>query len=314
MKKKIFITLVIILTLIAGYRITLFVIKKVSGSKVQNSEVRAIPVRATSAQKQDLVEKLKLTGDIKGIEVVNVFPQVGGKIAKILVKEGDRVYKGQTLMTINRDIVGMQYLPAIVDSPITGYIGTMSVDRGMTVTQTMPLCQVVNMSSVEAIVYIIEEYINRVKMGMKAEVKVDAYPGKTFTGSIYKKSATIDPASRTQEVHIALANKNNMLKHGMFATIEVITDTRKERLVIPVDAILEEKDGSQYVYTVNSKKAIKKKITTGLKVDQRIEVTSGLKEGELVATLGKENIKQGNPVLVYLDDQEQPMDNKDTSK
>ncbi len=303
-RKNILIAIAVVFSLLILYRFGERIHHWVTGGE-QKETISEVPVRVQTAERTDLRKKLRLTGDVKGSEVVNLFAQVPGKIRNIRVKEGDRVVKGQTVMTINRDIVGMHYMPAIVESPITGYVGSVLVDRGMTVTQTIPLGQVVSMDQVEVIVYIIEEQINQVKLGMEAEIHVQAFPDRVFNGRVTKKSAVVDPVSRTQKVHINLINRDLSLRHGMFATVYIITDVREDVVVIPVDSLMQDREGTWYVYLAVDKKAVRRDVKSGLRVENSIEIREGLKEGDQIINLGKENVSEGDVLIIYREEKKE---------
>lgn len=301
MRKKIIYGIIIIVGLVALFRIGTFVMEKINPEE-KEEEIHTVPVKATAVTRKDMVSSIKLTGDIIGTEVVNVFSQVPGKVQEILVKEGQKVWKGQTVIKVNRDIVGMDYMPAIVESPINGYVGSLMVDRGMSIAPSTPLAQVVNMSSVEAVVQIMEEDINQVKTGMTAKIGVEAFPGSTFIGRVYKKSAVLNAASRTQEVHILIKNPGTKLKHGMFADVEIILGRRKNVLAVPVDAVMRDEREIPFVYVVENNIARKKVIATGLTVEYFTQVKKGLGPDAVVVTLGKENISDGEHLKVYRED------------
>ncbi|MBN1534381.1 MAG: efflux RND transporter periplasmic adaptor subunit [Spirochaetes bacterium] len=300
--KRVFKAIMIIVLLVAAYRLVSFVIDRVTSSGPVE-EVKRIPVKAAAVRRIDMLSTLKLTGDIIGTEVVNVFPQVPGKIESILIKEGVRVGRGAVLFKINRDIVGMDYNLAIVESPISGHVGKIMVDRGMSVTNVTPLAQVVNMSSVEAVVRIMEESINRVEVGMRARIGVEAYPGKVFDGRVSKKSAVLDQLSRTQEVRIRLDNPGMRLKHGMFANIEIIMGSRPGVLALPVDAVMTGPDETKSVFVVQDGRARKRAIRTGITANHLTEVISGVDSGDIVVTLGQENLSDGDTLIVYREDE-----------
>lgn len=295
----------IIIVLLAGYRIVRLVVDRIRASRT-TEESRKIPVKAAAARSADMRNTLKLTGDIIGTEVVNVFPPVPGKIESILIKEGNRVAMGAVIFKINRDIVGMEYNLAIVESPISGHVGKIMVDRGMTVTAATPLAQIVNMSSVEAVVRIMEENINRVKVGMTALINVESFPGQVFRGRVYKKSAVLDQLSRTQEVRIRLDNPGMRLKHGMFATIEIVLGSRTGVLAVPVDAVMTDLSGDTRVFVVENGRARKRAIKTGITVGGFIEIVEGVRPGEIVVTLGQETLSDGDELLVYREDESPP--------
>lgn len=299
--KTILTVIVVIIAIIATYRLVIFVANKISPKKVVEEE-RVIPVKAAKAVRMDITKTLNLSGDIVGKEVVHVFSQVPGKVMEILVKEGQFVKKGQVLFRVDRDIVGMEYMPAVVESPLTGYVGTVMVDRGMSISPQTPLAQVVTMSQVEAVAQLIEEQINMVQIGMKAKVRVDAYPNTYFYGTVYRKNAVLDAASRTQEVRILIDNPELKLRHGMFADIQIQMGSAKNAVVIPVDSLLSDSLGNYYVYKVVDNKAFKQSIKPGFSLKNVTEVLSGINEGDVVVTLGKENVGHGDKLMVYMEE------------
>lgn len=299
--KTILTVIVVIIAIIATYRLVVFIGNKIKPKQVTEEE-RVIPVKASKAIRMDITKTLNLSGDIVGKEVVHVFSQVPGKVMEILVKEGQFVKKGQILFRVDRDIVGMEYMPAVVESPLSGYVGTVMVDRGMSISPQTPLAQVVTMNQVEAVAQLIEEQINMVQIGMKAKVRVDAYPNTYFYGTVYRKNAVLDAASRTQEVRILIDNHELKLRHGMFADIQIQMGAAKNAVVIPVDSILSDSSGNYYVYTVVDNKAFKQMVKPGFSLKNVTEVLSGIKEGDVVVTLGKENVGHGDKLLVYMEE------------
>jgi len=299
--KSILTIIIIIIAIIATYRLVVFIGNKINPAQVKEEE-RVIPVKSSKAIRMDITKTLNLSGDIVGKEVVNVFSQVPGKVMEILVKEGQFVKKGQVLFRVDRDIVGMEYMPAVVESPLTGYIGTVMVDRGMSIGPQTPLAQVVTMNQVEAVAQLIEEQINMVQIGMKAKIRVDAYPNMYFYGTVYRKNAVLDAASRTQEVRILIDNPELKLRHGMFADIQIQMGSAKNAVVIPVDSILSDSSGNYFVYKVVDNKAFKQAIKPGFSLKNVTEVVSGINEGDVVVTLGKENVGHGDMLMVYMEE------------
>jgi len=299
--KTILTVIVVIIAIIATYRLVVFIGNKIKPKQVVEEE-RIIPVKASKAFRMDITKTLNLSGDILGKEVVNVFSQVPGKVMEILVKEGQFVKKGQVLFKVDRDIVGMEYMPAVVESPLSGYVGTVMVDRGMSISPQTPLAQVVTMNQVEAVAQLIEEQINMVQIGMKARIRVDAYPNTYFYGTVYRKNAVLDAASRTQEVRILIDNPELKLRHGMFADIQIQMGSAKNAVVIPVDSILSDSLGNYYVYKVVDNKAFKQSIKPGFSLKNVTEVLSGINEGDVVVTLGKENVGHGDKLMVYMEE------------
>jgi len=256
-----------------------------------------IPVEASIAKLCPLREKLFYVGNIKAQEQIIVYPKVTGKVLRNTVKENDKVKKNQVLALIDRDEVGFKYEPSPVLSPINGVVGRVHLDKGETVSPAIPIAEVVNMDKVRVRVNVVERDLPKVKEGQVCQLKVDAYPDETFEGKVVIVSPVVDISSRTALVEIEISNLDYRLKPGMFARIWIIVKERLSVLCLPRDAIFRE-DSSTFAMVVNNNKVEKRKIILGISEDNKFEVLEGLKENELVVTLGKERLKTGDMVKI----------------
>ncbi len=263
-----------------------------------------VTVKVMPAEKGDLNFVLSYAGNIKAKDEISVFSRVSGKLIEYTVNEGDSVQKGQAIAYVDRDETGLKYELAKVDSPISGIVGRTLLDKGANVLPAVtslisgtPVAIIVNMEEMIVRLNISESDIPYLKKGLKAKIRVDAYPDENFTGEISKISEMADPETRTLPIEITIPNPGHRLKSGMFGRIKIIAFVLKDRLVIAQDALVQEL-GVNYVFTVENQTAKKKKITTGIKEDSRIEVLEGLKESEKVIVFGQQGLKDGTAVEV----------------
>ncbi len=295
MKKRRIILGVIVLVVI------LIIVGRIITSKKGAKRVsieEGIPVEVVEVVKGDLKEIVSYTGDIKAKERIEVYPRVSGKIIKKNVVEGDRIKRGQTIALIDRDEPGFKFEPAPVDSLIGGTVGRVYVDLGAKVTLQTPVALVVDMDRVKVKIDVVERDLPKIKIGQEAQIRVDAYPERDFTGKVWKISPVVDLASRTAPVEILVSNLKHLLKPGMFARIKILIRERKGILIIPRDAIIRE-DSSNYVFVVKDKNKVhRKKIEVGLHKNNKFEVINGLDESELVVTMGNTRLKEGNLIEV----------------
>jgi len=260
--------------------------------------VKAVPVSAAKVEKGTLREILFYVGDIKAEEEVDVYPKVTGKVIEELAKEGDSIKKGDILVYIDRDEVGFEFQKAPVESPIDGVVGRVYVDIGTSVSPQTPVGLVVNMDAVKVKLDVVERDLPKIKVGQLAKVQVDAYPDEVFEGRVEWVSPVVDLASRTAPVEIRIPNSNHRLKSGMFARIKILTREHKDILIIPRDAIIKE-GNINYVFVSDSDNRVhRRRIETGLTEDNKFQVISGLKEGELVVTMGNIRLKDGDIVEI----------------
>jgi RND family efflux transporter MFP subunit len=109
---------------------------------------------------------------------------------------------------------------------------------------------------------IIEKDIPKVSLGQKAEVFVDTYPGKSFSGVIDRISPVIEGRSRTEMVKVELDNKDGILKPGMFVRSLIATYEKKDALVVPSSA-LKKKENDYFAYVIHKEEPKPVADTTG---------------------------------------------------
>jgi len=134
-----------------------------------------------------------------------------------------------------------------------------------------------------------ETDIVKIKKGDKVEMTIDALD---FTEKLHGSVIYIDPAETViqgvvyYQIKTAFDLKDDRLKSGMTANLDIITDEKKNILIIPTRAIKYDND-TRYVEVLKNGSPKKVVITTGLESDQYVEITSGLKEGDKIVTFVK---------------------------
>lgn len=171
------------------------------------------------------------------------------------------------------------------------------VDPGERVGSGQPLFEVARLNPVEIKIGVSDRRFSQLKQGQEASITVDGYPGENFNGLVKKIQPLIDPMTRTFKVTVEVANPDEMLKPGMFARAEIRTDYHADALVMPRAALLEE-EGKYYAVAVRDGKAHRVEISRGFQDGDRIEVLSGLVQGDLVVIEGAYALAQDAPVQI----------------
>jgi HlyD family secretion protein len=180
---------------------------------------------------------------------------------------------------------------ATLTASMDGIVGRRYVDPGAYVTATkMPIVTLVAMDTVKIRVPISERDFGKVRPGLTAHIRVDAYPGEVFEGTVKRLSPIIDAASRSGEAEIAIANPDYRLKPGMFAKVALLLEQRQEAVVIPRDAVQVNRKGS-VVFVVQDGKALRQEVVTGLQTDTQVEVLNGLGPGAEIVVAGNDGLK-----------------------
>jgi len=269
--------------------------KESSKAQVQT----AIPVRVSKVETKDLSVALEYVGNIKARDEAMVYPKVSGKIIEKIKEDGSVVNKGEAILFIDRDEVGLKFEKAPVESPINGIVGRIYVDIGANVLPQNPVALVVNMDTVNIDLDIPEKYLPKISVGQEAKVTCDAYPDEKFIGKVSKVSPVLDLDTRSAPIEIVIDNSNHHLNSGMFAKVSLAIENHPKVPVILKEAIIG-KEPDTYVYTVKNNKAATRKISLGIHEGPFYEVAQGLEEGEMVVIVGQQRLYDNAPVFTEI--------------
>jgi RND family efflux transporter MFP subunit len=163
----------------------------------------------------------------------------------------------------------------------------------------MPIVQLSQNNLLRLILPVPESAVSRVHLGETVEVRVSA-PGRTFEGRVARFSDDIQQSTRTMDAEVDVPNPSLTLIPGMYAEVNLHVAERKDALTIPLDAV-DRNGSSTRVYTVVPSGIVHiEPVTLGIETDQRVEVLSGLHEGDAVVVGRRTGLKDGQQVHVKL--------------
>jgi len=170
-----------------------------------------------------------------------------------------------------------------VRAPFAGLVEERLVSTGDYVTKGMKVAVVVRVNPLRIQLTVPEQFVSAVKVGAPVTFQVDAFPGRDFTGTIRYVSPALETTRRALTVEAVVPNTSGELKPGLFATARIDQPEQTRAVLVPADAV-QTTAGTSRVYVVNGGHAEERIVTTGQQVDSRIEIATGLKAGEKVAT------------------------------
>lgn len=183
-------------------------------------------------------------------------------------------------------------------SPVNGFVGRRNVDPGAWISQNAPVMSVVDISTVRLVANVVEKDLRLVGAGDPADVMVDAYPGETFRGRIARVAPVLDPATRTAAIEIEVPNPGYRLKPGMYARMSVTIDGRTGAIVVPKTAVVDfEDDRGVFTMTENNKSRFVP-VEVGIEDGDRVEVRSGLSEGDAIVVAGAASLRNNDTLVV----------------
>ncbi|MDR2313625.1 MAG: efflux RND transporter periplasmic adaptor subunit [Spirochaetaceae bacterium] len=206
-------------------------------------------VNTSLAVEGQIWDYIALSGDIVAGSTVDVYSDVAGRITRVYVDPGSRVRRGAPIAAVDPSKPGMNYIPGVAAAPIDGTVVALPAQVGATVNQQVVLARISGSSALEIKLYIAERFISKVALNQPCEITLDAWPGEIFRGTVTEISPVVDPASRTMEVKVNVANQGDKLKEGMFAKVQLIIEQKENIVKIP-DSALIRRFGEDYVFVV----------------------------------------------------------------
>jgi RND family efflux transporter MFP subunit len=189
-------------------------------------------------------------------------------------------------------------------APFAGFISARNLYPGAAVnsqqsgtsTQAVGILVLQDIATVKVQLEVQERHIALVRLGSTARVFVDAYPNRLFEGRATRTVHSLDPRTRTLGVEMEITNKEQLLKPGMYARVELLIDRHPGAILVQGEAITNEGD-TPVVFVVDAKGVVAKRtITTGASEGTLVEVTQGLVGDERVIVDGKELVREGQKV------------------
>lgn len=219
-------------------------------------------------------------------------------------------------------------------APMDGTVSKLSVELGERVVGTSQMagteiCRIANLQSMEVNVDVNESDIVRLSLNDTADIEVDAYLNRKFTGivtEIANSSNSVTGITTDQvtsfnvKIRILPESYNHLVDHtnkhlspfrpGMSATVDIKTEKQNNVLLIPIQAVTLRKDTTQessddlyeVVFVVNNNKVSQQKIKTGIQDNKNIQILEGLNEGDIVVagpySVISKKLEHNNPVQI----------------
>lgn len=299
----------------------------------------AIPVKAYETKRVSFKDTLPVMGNIKGFKEIDLKFATSGVLENFNFEVGERIQEGDIIANlVQRDAIlklkyaeleaektkklfdiggidrikleqsKLEYESAKSDfektniyAIIDGVLGRRDTDVGSYVTPNDKIGAFVDISDVYAEFNVIEKDSPKLELGQDAEVFVDAYPNKSYKGTVDSIAPVVEGRTRTQALKIELENPERSLKPGMFARALIATFESDSALTIPTSAF-KKKDADYFVYVIHKTKYKKglapegaekePVLEEGLVETRKVEIeyltqdvaliSKGLGEGELV--------------------------------
>jgi membrane fusion protein, multidrug efflux system len=191
---------------------------------------------------------------------------------------------------------------AFIAAPFTGKLGLAKVNLGDFVNAGQEIVSLQSLDPIYIDFSVPETYLGQLDKtnhsNQKITFKSSTYPGQVFEGKIVAFESLINPSTRTLNIRAVSPNPDNKLVPGSFVEVSLFLGTSAPALFIPQTAVTYSPDGA-FVYKVIDGHAVKTKVTLGDRTQEKVMVTDGLKEGDVIVSAGEMKIMaDGAPVII----------------
>jgi membrane fusion protein, multidrug efflux system len=182
-------------------------------------------------------------------------------------------------------------------APLACVVKEKKVSVGDYVKVGAPLFVVIQPHPIKLHFAVPERDVGYLRANQDVTLRMDAFPGKEFKGTVNIIYPNLDEKTRTLKVEALVPNAEGLLKPGLFAKVVLYTGASKDTIVVPITSLLYEADKVR-VFVVNGAEAHEKPVKLGNKYGELAEVAEGLTEGEQVVVAGQQNLADGAKVRI----------------
>ncbi len=259
-------------------------------------------IREISPTYGNIQSFLSITGTGQPQNRLEIKPPISGRVEEILVKEGEKVKIGETIAWMSSteraallDAARSQgkealnywkevYKPTPLIAPIDGEVIVRAVEPGQTVTSNDAIIVLSDRLIVKA--QADETDVGKIKIGQEAIITLDAYPQIRIEGTVDHISYESKIVSNVTIYEIDILPKKvpEVFRSGMSANVNIIEAKRENVLLIPLEAVRQDREGS-FVLLSQGKgtRPLKQSVKLGISDDKNVEIISGLGANDRVA-------------------------------
>jgi membrane fusion protein (multidrug efflux system) len=183
-----------------------------------------------------------------------------------------------------------------ITAPFDAIVAERTVKLADNVTPNQKLFRISDFDPLLSKIQVPEKELPRLHKGQPAYLTVEAWPKERFAARVLRISPTVDAATGTVRVTLEVEPRER-LRPGMFASVFLEVERHEGALTIPKSALSLESLGDT-VYVVDGKVAARRPVKLGFEEADRVEVLSGLAEGDRVIVVGQDGLSDGTPVQI----------------
>jgi len=208
-------------------------------------------------------------------------------LARLVLSQGD-VDRAK----VGLDLAQEKLAKANIYAPMGGTVKEKRVTAGEYIRNGTFLVSIIRTDMLKLSFTVTEKDVGSLQVGQDVAFTVDAFPGREFRGRLKKIYPSLEEKTRSLQLEAVLTNSDQSLKPGLFARVTLYTGPARGTVVAPITALLYD-NATTKLFVVEGDRAKEREVKLGRKYGEFMEITEGLKEREVVVTVGQNNLMEG---------------------
>jgi membrane fusion protein, multidrug efflux system len=261
-------------------------------AEIKETDYRLDAERATVALKQAEASLVYTKQDYERKEALYqkdliAKQQFDDASARLVLAQGDVDRAKMSL-----DLAHEKLAKTSICAPMAGSVKEKRVTAGEYIRNGTFLVSIIRTDMLKLSFTITERDVGNLRLGQEVAFTVDAFPGREFRGLLKTIYPSLEEKTRSLQLEAVLTNADQSLKPGLFARVMLYTGLARGTVVVPITALLYDNSRTK-LFVVEGDRARERQVKIGQKYEEFMEITDGLKEGEIVVIAGQNNLMEG---------------------
>jgi HlyD family secretion protein len=187
---------------------------------------------------------------------------------------------------------------SVIRAPSDGTVLTRSVEPGDVTQPGSRLLRIGNRAPPQLLIQPDEKNLAELRLGQHARASADAFPEATFAAVVTEIAPAVDPQRGTVDVTLDIRKPPPFLRPDMTVSVEIITGSKEDALAVPLAGVRgrNEEGERPWVYIVKQGRTARQPVTLGLEGEEAVQVTAGLRDGDRVVAVPRNDLRSGQRV------------------
>ncbi len=219
------------------------------------------------------------------------------------LQQRDKTYAEMQVAEANVDEAKIRLDNTVIKAPFEGVMGLREVSVGAFVSESVELTTVVDLDPINIDFSMPESYLPYVHAGDIVDVTIEDFDILPIEATIKAIAPEIDKTTRTVVLRAQMPNKELAYRPGEFARVLVLAGKIENAILVP-ETVIEREGDEEYVMLVVDNVAVRSTVSTGMRDGNEVEITHGVKEGDVVISAGQWKVRDGDEVTAVNQEKE----------